>query len=469
MKKIRNIYLFIVLLILLLPIIFFNTETDSISKIDNRKLTENPFELSELSTSLNQKVFPNLENYVKDRIGFRDNMIEYYTLFNDNFFRKMVHPSYSYGKDGYVFGAGITTNEEYNEFHEAFVDTIYKLQDYSESRNVPFLFVFNPAKPSIYPEKIQTGINYNRGWVEKFMLDLQEKNINFVDNTVTLMNAKNNDETVFNKKYDANHWNYIGAYWGVNEILQNMNKVNNNIIPNTLDDFNLEYETKTSLPVSNFKIKEDVPLMTLKSNILDITEEYSDEIMIDEQYRYFKYTINPEKLEQNSPRVLVFQGSYMNNFGKLFLQNSFGEYIAVHDYQNILNLPYYFNIFNPDYVVFEVAEYTLTDNYFNFEKMKNLNFNKKFELVHSRTMNSTENELSMSDIYIEQGKSLTTIVWNNKMGDIAWLFLDKEYDLIKNEDKNYFLSIPNDIYNNYKENLYITSYNKDENSINYFR
>lgn len=155
MKKIRNIYLFIVLLILLLPIIFFNTETNSISKIDNRKLTENPFELNNLKINFNQKVFPNFENYIKDRIGFRDNVIKYYTVFNDKIFGEMVHPSYSYGKDGYVFGAGITTNEEYNEFHEAFVDTIYKLQDYSESRNVPFLFVFNPAKPSIYPEKFK--------------------------------------------------------------------------------------------------------------------------------------------------------------------------------------------------------------------------------------------------------------------------------------------------------------------------
>ena len=104
MKKIRNIYLIIVLLILLLPIIFFNTEDNSISKIDNRKLTENPFETSFLKTDFNKDFFNNLKNYIKDRIGLRENMIKYYTVLNDKIFGKMVHPSYSYGEDGYVFG-----------------------------------------------------------------------------------------------------------------------------------------------------------------------------------------------------------------------------------------------------------------------------------------------------------------------------------------------------------------------------
>lgn len=34
----------------------------------------------------------------------------------------------------------------------------------------------------------------------------------------------------------------------------------------------------------------------------------------------------------------------MNGYGYKYLQNAFGEYIYVHDYQNILNFPYYYNI-----------------------------------------------------------------------------------------------------------------------------
>ena len=34
----------------------------------------------------------------------------------------------------------------------------------------------------------------------------------------------------------------------------------------------------------------------------------------------------------------------MNGYGAKYMQNAFREYIHVHDYQNVLNFPYYFNI-----------------------------------------------------------------------------------------------------------------------------
>ena len=46
----------------------------------------------------------------------------------------------------------------------------------------------------------------------------------------------------------------------------------------------------------------------------------------------------------------------------------------MHDYQNVLNFPYYVNMFQPDCVIFEVAEYTFSNEYFDYEKMKNLDF-----------------------------------------------------------------------------------------------
>ena len=66
--------------------------------------------------------------------------------------------------------------------------------------------------------------------------------------------------------------------------------------------------------------------------------------------------------------------SYMNEYGTEYLKNGFGEYIYVHDYQNVLNFPYYVNMFQPDCVIFEVAEYTFSNEYFDYEKMKNLDF-----------------------------------------------------------------------------------------------
>lgn len=58
-----------------------------------------------------------------------------------------------------------------------------------------------------------------------------------------------------------------------------------------------------------------------------------------------------------------------------FYAAAMGEEIGVHDYQNVLNLDYYLNVFRPDVVVFEVAEYALTDTYFDSELMAEADFN----------------------------------------------------------------------------------------------
>lgn len=60
----------------------------------------------------------------------------------------------------------------------------------------------------------------------------------------------------------------------------------------------------------------------------------------------------------------------MNGYEYKYLMNGFSEYIYVHDYQNIINFPYYYNIFKPKCVVFEVAEYTLENGYFGRERMR---------------------------------------------------------------------------------------------------
>ena len=91
--KITSIILFFTILIT--PLCYFNLETDSVSAIDNRMLTENPFTLEGDLTN-------NIQSYVNDRIGFRDEMITAYTVLNDRVFGKMVHPSYTYGKDDFI-------------------------------------------------------------------------------------------------------------------------------------------------------------------------------------------------------------------------------------------------------------------------------------------------------------------------------------------------------------------------------
>lgn len=333
MKKEKIISIVLFTSIIFLPLILLNTEANSVSLIDNRTLTENPF-------SLEGDLTENIEDYVNDRIGLRDEMITAYTVLNDRLFTKMVHPSYSYGKDGYVFGAGLTTENEFSDFHIAFADMVEEIQDYCLDRDVPFLFVFNPAKPAVYQDKIKDGVNYNREWVGLFFDELDKRNINYLDNTDTFISLREEGIEGFNQKYDANHWNDLGAFYGTQAMLESLNQMNDSIELNDLKDLSYSEDLQTSLLVSKFPINEKTPKIGLKAGIENLLGDYSEELDLDDSYKAFAYYLNPGLENSDTPKVLCFQGSYMNDLGDRFLANALEEIICVHNYQNVINFPY---------------------------------------------------------------------------------------------------------------------------------
>lgn len=437
MKKEKIISIVLFTSIIFLPLILLNTEANSVSLIDNRTLTENPF-------SLEGDLTENIEDYVNDRIGLRDEMITAYTVLNDRLFTKMVHPSYSYGKDGYVFGAGLTTENEFSDFHIAFADMVEEIQDYCLDRDVPFLFVFNPAKPAVYQDKIKDGVNYNREWVGLFFDELDKRNINYLDNTDTFISLREEGIEGFNQKYDANHWNDLGAFYGTQAMLESLNQMNDSIELNDLKDLSYSEDLQTSLLVSKFPINEKTPKIGLKAGIENLLGDYSEELDLDDSYKAFAYYLNPGLENSDTPKVLCFQGSYMNDLGDRFLANALEEIICVHNYQNVINFPYYFNIFEPDCVVLEIAEYTFAENYFNFEDMKNVDYAPVLSKLDDDSYIYVD--IEAENIKLERGKTLTTITWETETDyPYAWISLDKIYDMQKLED-GYSVTIGNDQY-----------------------
>ena len=101
MKTLRIIVVVIFLLMIFLPLVTLNVEPQVESSIDNRMLAENPFKAGTKKQPI-EKLNESIENYIKDRIGFRDQMIFWNTVINDRLFHKMVHPTYDYVKEGYI-------------------------------------------------------------------------------------------------------------------------------------------------------------------------------------------------------------------------------------------------------------------------------------------------------------------------------------------------------------------------------
>ncbi|WP_302807189.1 alginate O-acetyltransferase AlgX-related protein [Cloacibacillus porcorum] len=452
-SKITTIIIFI--LIIVTPLFMFNWEDGAVSKIDNRVLAEIPFMPNVPKGDLTESI----EKCVEDRIGLRDKMILYYTILNDKLFGKMVHPSYSYGKEGYVFFK-MGPNMRYGEFHETFADMVKKIQDYCYERNIVFLFVFNPSKTSVLTKYLPAGVSYDSNWVNQFLSALDKRNVNYVDNTGLLIEKSNNGEIVFNKQYDAGHWTDTGAYYGVNSMLEGLREQIPQIHINKKDEFRTTEKTMTSLPVSEFPIYEVIEEMNMKITVQDNTVQYDNEVKRDNRYRGFSYSINLSRLEENGPKALVFQGSYMNGKGNKFLKNSLGEYVAVHNYQNVINFPYYFNIFKPQCVIFEVTEYTFSDGYFNRKDMENMKLTPPLSSeINKDNVIIKRDKINNEDLSIEQGKALTKIIWKNTFKEAlyVWLLLSEdEFDMQKIPNTiKYEVSVKNESYNKLKEKLKI--------------
>ena len=277
MKKIKLLSMALFVLMILLPLLTFQTEAEVVSDIDNRKLADNPW--VHWQQGERKDIRKRIQNYINDRIGFRSDMIMAYTRLNDICFGEMVHPSYRYGKNGYVFSRGMLSTE-YNSYHEVFADMVKSLADYCESRGVAFIFVWEPYKQEIYPEYISDGIHYDSKWVVEMMKALEKRNIRYVDNTITMETEKNRGEEVFNKKFDSNHWNAKGLFYGSNAILSELQKQFPGVKPNNYDAFTWNEKLMTTLPVSKYPIEEWVPDVTIPMDgIENIGDIYRNELV----------------------------------------------------------------------------------------------------------------------------------------------------------------------------------------------
>lgn len=465
MRKAINIFFILCfLLVILIPVLFINTNHNAVSDIDNRMLIEMP--------NFDDDGFGwKLETYLEDRIGFRTKIITEYANLHAALFNQLVHPSYMYGKDGHVF-VQIHDNIQYSEYHKLFAETVRKMQDYCEDRGVKFYFMFEPEKTSVYREYLPNGIHYDDSWVEKMIGYMEELGVTVINNKELLI-EKSKEEDVFNCKFDAYHWNDIGCYEGTNNLLKRIKED----FPQTelLPQGTMKNIKEQFLPQSRIVINETRPIYSILADNgedityigEDISDQYIDEINISAQFDHFRYCVNRATEAKTFPRILSFQGSYYNEDLKemRFFASRGSEYISIHNYQNVLNLDYYLNLFRPDIVVFEVAEYTLSDYYFASEKMNSLDWNPPIKLKYI-----TEQKISSGGqctLIVDQHFKIDKAYVSERLSqyDIKYVYLSIDgipYDMIKNDvTGQYETSLQHDLVSNAKNVILLYSDSED--------
>lgn len=423
MKIIKILFIAVLTLFIGILLLKTNTTKGAVSEIDNRTLTD--FKYTSFS-SLDEGFTRTIDAYFKDRLGFRNEMINFYTAFNDIFFHEMIHPLYEYGKKDHVFFKMKKEDVDEN-FVAEFCSYIKKVQDYCEERDVPFIFCLNPSKPMVYNDFLPKGYIYKNQFYEIVLEYLNQQNINYIDNVETLKGYSKTIQ-IFNKKYDAGHWNDFGAFYGTNNFLVEISKSFPGVQPHQFNDFTIDTIVEQNLSVSKFIINEKVPRFSLKDNNTKITTSDYKGIEVDSRHAAF---ISFETDKKDLPTLLFFHGSYYNTRTDYYLDR-FRHAIGVHNYQNFLNFDYYFNIFKPDCVVFETTDYVFNTGYYDLEAMKS----KKLNPIYQSVKDKSYTTLKLSDLknYTEdpfEDSKLMKITFDvDDNIDFGYLFSNGiEYDL----------------------------------------
>ena len=432
MKRIGTIvYVVLFLAMVAVPALLLDTRQNVVSEIDNRRLVELPVWGSETYTD-------EFESYIKDRIGGREQMISLYAKLHDTAFGELTHPTYTYGKDGYIF-FNMHHNIAYQWFHQLFAQTVLKLQEYCEQREIPFYFIWEPEKISVYRQYLPEGVDYENTWTEMLLQEMRDLGIHVID-TGEVLREKAQTEQVFNVRYDAGHWNDLGCLYATNQVLARIREDLPAVKLLTEEDYEMTSEVAHALINSDFVVDEEVPKLELKGSYQDVSKDWSGEVTLNSRYPHFHYYINEAEGAETLPKILFFQGSYYNR-GTQFLVPASSEYIGVHNYQNVLNLDYYVNVFEPDVVLLDAAEYVLSPTYFDQSTMNHLDLPPALSAVkEEREAEQLPVEVS---VLLKEGEKVDRLTASLPLQQVryAWLVSSGHtYDFREEKDGSFSLS-----------------------------
>ncbi|TRZ78273.1 hypothetical protein D4R87_01020 [bacterium] len=229
-NSINNIvFLFAIGTILILPIIFFNYTNGATT--ENRNLALVPSLFNE--GKINKVIFKELEEYVDDRFGLRDFLVNINNKISLSIFNVSSSDKVLLGKNKWLFyinkidGNNLPDFLKTNKFTDnqliSIKNNIEDKADWCEKNGIKFMFVAPPNKHSIYPEFYSLDRPKGETRFDQLINYFRENSyIKIIDLRYDLLVAK--EKALLYQETDT-HWNNNGAYYGykvVSEEVKNL-------------------------------------------------------------------------------------------------------------------------------------------------------------------------------------------------------------------------------------------------------
>ena len=342
-------------------------EEASIVAFANNTLTRATSFLDNAQAAMD-KITSHAESYLMDRIGFRNEAMTAYILGNDIAFHIMTHPDYDYGLDGHLFHA-YDFYVAPDDYLDLYANYVVMLSDYCKQRGIPFLYVNTPSKEFVYDDLVPDYVPLRKNVFDTIQPLIDSGGVEYLDLTDCLRQAREEGTEVFNRFFDTGHFNTDGAFIASNAILQRLAEMGINVEQADLSDYYISQDRYTHLPASAYPLDIDVDRYL---HIDDGTQavdqpEYKRDLEVSDYSTDVWNWTNPTV--DNNARLLMFQGSYFCSQGTS-LYHQFSNAALVRAYVNVLNAAYYIDVFQPNVVVFEAADYTIRDGYYNSEDLE---------------------------------------------------------------------------------------------------
>ena len=356
-KSIKNIYIIILAVVIMLPVLFFGIfgKYFNSDNNENRTLAQMP----ELSIS-SIKDFPTaFENYFDDNLPFKNQLVFINSLMNYKILHISSSDSVIAGKNGWLFYKGAQVNDEdpisdyngSNLFSDEELSTIaanmVEAKAQLSSRNSDFIIMICPNKEGVYSEYMPSAYGKHTDWGRmRQVVDYLRKNTDLTVvcpyDDIMAYKESNPDEQLY-YKYDT-HWNNLGSYIGACDL--------NDALGYSSPDLSTLNKSEGHVPVYDL------------ANLLNLGSYLED----DPALLVENFSSHEAQIETNDTGT-EFRGTLASKDGderKLFVigdsfSTSMFKYLACNFNDSYLNFYYNYNLSmledeQPDVVVYETVE-----------------------------------------------------------------------------------------------------------------
>lgn len=338
----KKILILLFSIIILLPIVFFNTDSKKTMIMENRRVIAFPKKFSSKK----------MDNYISDNIGFKNEMLFIKKIIDYKIFNRFHFKNLSRGKNNHYFfhdkptdpnfsGKEKMSKRELALYTSSFID----VKNFFESYGAKFYLVAMPNKESVYPEFYTNSISKEKdNLYDKAFKILEKKDINSLHlKEMLLREKKNNNYPLYYKIINTAHWNNNGAFVGYTNIMKMFKKDFQNLKILTRNDFNI---TQTEVKRSVFN---SPPALAFLQKYMDATKEtyfnfkqkYPKNITLiknkplflvydkNSPHPSFNYTYHDI---ENKKTLLIIGDSYIYSFMLPWIAHSFKKVYFVYNY-----------------------------------------------------------------------------------------------------------------------------------------